>query len=145
MKKTILTLAIALLSLASFAAEVNVNSRVLTSFNIEFKSAKEVKWTAGSNYYKAAFVLNNQHVFAFYNVEGELLGLTRYISSLDLPIALQTSLKKEYAEYWISDLFEVSNASGTSYYMTVEDADRKVVLQSSNGSDWSVYQKTTKA
>ncbi len=145
MKKMILTLAIALSTLCSFAREVEVNSRVLNAFKSEFNSAKEVSWTAGSNYYKVAFVYNEQHVSAFYSKEGELLAMTRYISSLDLPMSLQTSLKKNYSDHWISDLFEVSNNEGTAYYITVEDADSKIVLKSDGTSGWEVFQKTTKA
>jgi hypothetical protein len=145
MKKIIMTLAVALSTLCSFAGEENVNAKVLNAFNSEFASATEIKWTAGKNYYKAAFVFNNQYVFAFYNTEGELLGLTRYISSLDLPLNLQTDLKKGYSNYWISDLFEVSNNEGTGYYITLENADTRIVLKSSGGNDWSVYQKITKA
>ena len=51
--------------------------------------------------------------------KAELMGLTRYISSLDLPISLQAGLKKDYSNYWISDLFEVSNSEGTGYYITL--------------------------
>ena len=145
MKKIIITLAIAISTLSAFASEVNVSSRVLNSFKTEFSAAKDVKWTSGNNFYKASFLFNNQYVFAFYNLDGELLGMTRYISSLDMPISLQTSLKKSYADYWISDLFEVSNHDGTNYYITVENADSKVILKSLDGNDWSVYQKLTKA
>jgi hypothetical protein len=145
MKKIIITLAIALGTLSSFAREVNVSSTVLTAFKSDFISAKEVTWTVSRDYYKATFVFNDQHVFAFYSTEGELLGTTRYISSLDLPVNLQAGLKKGYSNYWISDLFEVSNSEGTGYYITVEDADSKIVLKSTGGDNWRVYQKTTKA
>lgn len=145
MKKIIITLAVALSTLCSFAGEVKVNSRVLDAFKSEFASAKEVTWTAGNNFYKAAFVYNEQYVFAFYSTAGELLGMTRYISSLDLPMSLQNGLKKGYSNYWISDLFEVSNNDGTAYYITLEDADSKIVLKSDGVATWSVYQKTTKS
>lgn len=145
MKKIIMTLAVALSTLCSFAGEENVNAKVLNAFKTEFASASEVKWTAGNNYYKAAFIFNNQYVSAFYNAEGELLGLTRYISSLDLPLNLQTPIRKSYGNYWISDLFEVANGDGTSYYITLENADSKIVLKSAGGNDWTVYQKITKA
>ena len=144
MKKIIVTLAVALSTLCSFAGEVNVNAKVLDAFNSNFATAKEVTWTASRNYYKVTFVFNDQHVFAFYNADGELMGLTRYISSLDLPISLQVSLKKDYSNYWISDLFEVSNSEGTSYYITIENADAKVVLKSAGSEDWKTYQKKTK-
>lgn len=145
MKKIIMTLAIALGTLSSFAGKEVVSSRVLNSFNNDFADAKEVSWTIGKSYYKASFVFNNQHVHAFYHTDGELMGMTRYISSLDLPINLQVDLKKEYNSYWISDLFEVSNNEGTSYYITLEDADSKIVLKSTSGDDWTVYHKSTKA
>jgi hypothetical protein len=146
MKKIIVTLAIAISTLGAFAGEVKVSSRVLDAFQSEFKTATEVNWTEGSNFYKATFVFNGQHVSAFYNTDGELMGTTRYISSLDLPINLQASLKRGYSNYWIADLFEVSNSEGTSYYITMENADSKIVLKSASGdSSWKAYKKITKA
>jgi len=145
MKKMILTLAVALSTLCSFAGEENVSARVLDAFNVQFNTATNVKWTTGSNFYKAAFEFNGQHVFAFYTTEGELMGLTRYISSVDLPVALQSELKKDYSSYWIADLFEVSNAEGTNYYITIENADTRLVLKSGSSNDWSVYQKLSKS
>jgi len=145
MKSLIITLAIALSSLSSNAGEVNVSAKVLDAFNTQFNTAKEVTWTSGSNFYKAAFLFNGQHVFAFYNLDGELLGLTRYLSSLDLPMALQADLKKDYANFWIADLFEVSNDEGTHYYITVENANETRILKSDSNNDWKVYQKLTKS
>lgn len=138
-------LAVLISTTSAFASEENVATKVLNAFKTEFNTAKEVEWTVGSNYYKAAFVYNEKHVFAYYNEEGELLGLTRYLSSDDLPLNLQNNLKKSYSKYWISDLFEVAKSDGTAYYITLEDADTKIVLKASAESDWSVYQKTRKA
>lgn len=145
MKKIILTLAIALSSFFAFANETTVNTAVLNAFNSEFATAKEVKWTSGANFYKASFIYNEQNVTAFYSFQGEMLGLARNISSLDLPMSLQTSLKNEYGGRWITELFELSTEEGTSYYITLEQADSKIVLKSENGSQWSVYKKSTKA
>lgn len=145
MKKIIMILAVLISTTSAFAGEENVATKVLNAFKTEFNTAKEVEWTVGSNYYKAAFVYNEKHVFAYYNGEGELLGLTRYLSSDDLPLNLQNNLKKSYSKYWISDLFEVAKSDGTAYYITLEDADSKIVLKASAESDWSVYQKTRKA
>jgi hypothetical protein len=146
MKKILVTLAVTIITLSSFAGEVKVSSKVLDAFQTEFAAATDVTWSEGNNFYKAAFLFNGQHVSAFYNMEGELIGTTRYISSLDLPIGLQANLKKSYANYWISDLFEVSNSEGISYYITVENADNKIVLKSAIGdANWKVYKKSTKA
>jgi hypothetical protein len=157
MKKMMLTLAIVISSLGaavagnSFAKPASteggeeVNAKVLGAFKNEFKSAKDITWTIGSNYYQASFLYNDQHVAAYYSTEGELMGLTRYISPADLPLALQSDLKKNYSEYWISDLFEVANEEGTTYYITVEDADTKKVLKAKDGKNWNEYKKVKKS
>ena len=143
MKKMILTLAIAISSFTVFAGEVNVSKKVLDAFKTEFTTVKEVAWTAGSDYYKASFIYNDKHVFAYYNMDGDLLGLTRYISPVDLPLNLQMGLKKKSDGYWISDLFEVAKNATTSYYITLENADTKTVLVSTGGSNWEEF-KTVK-
>jgi Protein of unknown function (DUF2874). len=144
MKKMIMTLAIAVSTLTAFAGEETVTPQVLNAFKNEFSTAKEVAWTVSSGYYKAAFTYNDKHVFAYYSTEGELLALTRYLSPDDLPLALLNTLKKNYSEYWISDLFEVAKNDGTNYYVTLEDADTKIVLKAS-GNTWVTHQKTKKA
>ena len=136
-------LAVAISSFTAFASDENVSSNVLSSFNKEFAGAKDVQWTTTNRYYKASFVFNDQFVSAFYQLDGELIATSRNISSLELPINLQTSLKKNYNSYWISDLFEISNNEGTSYYITLDKADSKVVLKSS-GNKWDVFKKATK-
>ncbi|MBS1573766.1 MAG: hypothetical protein JST09_00565 [Bacteroidetes bacterium] len=144
MKKMIIAAAM-LVTISTFAnEEKNVNPKALNSFRTEFSTAREVEWTTTSDYYRAAFDMNGQKVFAYYNTEGELMGLTRNISSTQLPLHLQSNLKKSYEGYWISDLFEVSNNNGTSYYVTLEDGEKKIVLKSASGSDWSTYKKDRK-
>ena len=140
----LLTLAIAVSALSAFAGEEKVTSTVLNAFNNEFTTAKEVEWTAGNNYFKATFKYNNMYVFAFYSTEGELLGLTHYLSPVDLPMSLQNNIQKEYKDYWISDLFEMVKDGTTSYYITLEKADKTIILHSSGGNEWSLVKKIKK-
>jgi hypothetical protein len=145
MKKFLLILAILVSTASAFASDKIVDPKVLESFNSEFSAAKEVNWSRGENFFKAEFLFNGQHVSAFYNPDGELLGLTRYISSTDLPLNLQTALKKTYSDFWISDLFEVTKSDSTGYYITLENADTMIILKASIENDWSVYKKVKKA
>jgi len=156
MKKMILTLAIAISSFTAFASnafsnpmvtegEENVSKNVLDAFKTEFTTAKEVAWISGSDFYKASFIYNGEYVFAYYNPNGDLLGLTRYISPVDLPLNLQISLKKNGNGFWISDLFEAAKNATTSYYITLENADTKKVLRSTDGSDWEVFKTVKKS
>lgn len=140
-----LTLALSLISLSSFANDENISPAAIASFNNAFRSATEVNWSVNDNYFKADFALNGQYVSAFYNEEGKMIAMTRNISSLQLPIALQASLKNKYESYWISGLVEMATDEGTSYYITLENADTKLVLKSGVNSDWSNYKKQRKS
>ncbi|HWJ30520.1 MAG TPA: hypothetical protein VNS32_28565 [Flavisolibacter sp.] len=139
-----LTIALSLISLSSFANGEEVSPRAIKSFNSSFKTATEVKWTIADNYFKAEFALNGQYVSAYYDAEGNMKALTRNISSLQLPIALQADLKKNYDCYWISDVLEIANEEGTSYYITLETADTQLVLKS-NSDSWSSFKKQRKS
>jgi hypothetical protein len=145
MKKMILMMAVAISSIASLAAETEeVNPRVLMAFKNEFTQAKNVEWLAGINYYRAAFLFNDKYVFAFYSTEGELMGITSYISPDDLPVSLQVSLKRDFEGYWVSDLFEMSKNDDTSYFITIENAEAKMILKSSGGK-WEKHKTEKKA
>ena len=74
-------------------------------------------------------------LFAYFNKNGELIAVTRFISPNQLPLELLTSLKKSNSDYWVSDLFEIQTETGTSYFATVENADQIVVLKS-EGIKW---------
>jgi len=145
MKKMMMTLAIALTTVCTFASEEKVAPKVLEAFNTEFSTAKDVEWSIGEDQYTATFNYNGAYVFAYYNEEGDLLGLTRNLTPNALSMTLQNSLKKNYSDFWVSDLFEVAKNGGTDYYITLENADKKIVLHAAGGKDWEVYKKVKKA
>lgn len=139
---------IALTIISSFFAKnsnaTNVSPDAIKHFENTFTNVKNVIWSVGTNLYKVQFSMNEQTVTAFYDEQGELMGVSRNITSLQLPLMLQTEIKNEYSKYWISDLFEMSKEEGTDYYITLEDADSKIVLKSLNNSSWKTYQKVRK-
>lgn len=140
----IFTLSFSLLSLNSFAEDGKVSKPVLESFNNAFKNATEVNWTTTDNYYKVSFSLNEQYITAYYNAEGQMIALTRNISSTQLPFALQLALKKNFDAFWISDMFEMSDENGISYFTTVENGNSRVILKATAEADWSVYKRSSK-
>ena len=145
MKKILFVLGLlAVMGVSNAYPSEKVSPKVLASFKSEFSSAKNVEWETGNNYFRAAFSMNEQKVFAYYSVEGELISIARYISTLQLPINLFSNLKNDYSKYWISDLFEVSNSEGLHYYVTLETADTKLMMRSTNGGIWNTYSKNKK-
>ena len=145
MKKIVFMLGLVLtMGICSAYPSERVSQKVLASFKTEFVNAQDVAWETGNNYFRAAFTMNEQRIFAYYNVDGQLLSIARYISSIQLPVNLFADLKNDYSKYWISDLFEVSNSEGLHYYVTLETADSKWVMHSGNGGSWSTYSKNKK-
>lgn len=146
MKKLVLMLAVITSTfLCAAAREVNVSEKVKKSFTAEFAAAQDVVWTTTSNYYRASFLYNGSYVNAYYSIDEDLVAVTRNISPADLPVSLQAAVKKNYSTYWVSDLFEISNAEGTSYYITLENAETTTILKSIAGGAWTNYKKIHKS
>jgi uncharacterized protein YxeA len=144
MKKIMMMLVLLTLAASLAFGGETVNKAALNAFQSEFVGATDVTWTASRYYYEARFTLNDQKLVAFYNNDGDLLAVTHFISSLQLPRYLKRTLKRSLDNYWITDLFEIRSDDATSYYVTLENADAKIVLRSIDGSNWSFYVKTDK-
>lgn len=139
-----LTLFCSVLTVSSFAKDEKVTPVVLHTFETSFRSAQNVQWSKANSLYMATFTLEKQRVMAFFSPEGTLVATGRYLSVTQLPITLQNSLKQDYQDQTIVDLFEVSNEDGTNYYVNLESADKLLTLKSSIGSSWTVFKKSKK-
>ena len=149
MKKRILLLSIALISFTafSFAADVpaSISKNIVSSFNKQFSNARDIQCENQPNFVRAQFTINDMVLYAYFNKTGDLIAVTRFISSNQLPLILLSSLKNQYtAGFWISDLFEIESEAGTSYYATLQSADQTIILKSDGISGWTVFQKEKK-
>jgi hypothetical protein len=148
MKKILFSIAtVLMMGVSAFAANNNdgdANQLAVRSFKKDFAAAKNIVWEQKEGYTKATFSLNGQILFAYYNNNGDLQAIVRNITSDQLPINLLASLKGEYNDCWITDLFEMSSGDETSYYVTLETSEKKIVLRSSAGA-WEVYSKERKS
>lgn len=157
MKKNLLILSLVLVGItgSSFAASpltgtspatVNpaINRFVLVSFNHQFASARDAKWESNKNFFKVSFQMDNEILFAYYSLEGDLLAISRYISPDQLPVQLLISLKKDYSGYWITDLFEIHINEDSSYYITLENESQRKVLKSVDSSSWNTFKTENK-
>jgi hypothetical protein len=147
MKKVILSLAtVLMIGISAFASKNDeVNQLAVNNFHKEFINAQNIVWEQKQDYLKVTFSINEQVLFAYYNNNGDLQAIVRNIVSTQLPINLLTDLKKDYSGFWISDLFEIASDDQTSYYVTLENADKKIVLRSNGTESWDVYAKTKKS
>jgi len=148
MNKIILSIAtVLMMGLSAFAAkndETDVNQLAVRSFHKDFVNAKNIRWEQKTGYVKVEFTINDQVLYAYYNNDGQMTAIVRNIVSDQLPISLLTSLKRDYTGFWISDLFEIAANDQTTYYVTLENADKKIVLRSNGIDTWEVYSKSRK-
>jgi hypothetical protein len=148
MKKIILSLAtVMMMGISAFASGKDgiVSQQTREAFKKDFSTARGISWEQRDNFIKATFSLNGQVLYAYYNTNGDLQAVVRNIISDQLPLNLLTSLRKDYADFWITDLFEISADGQTMYYVTMENSDKKIVLKSEDLSSWETYRKERKA
>jgi hypothetical protein len=147
MKKKILTWAMLLMTVSSFSFANkgdDLNIKIATSFKKDFAGAREIKWETGKTFVKLTFILNEQIMFAYYTENGDFMAVSRNILSNHLPLSLLIKLKRDYADYWITDLFEIDSDNEISYYITLENSGLKLTLKSNSSQGWEAYKKETK-
>jgi hypothetical protein len=121
-----------------------INKKVIESFNDRFAGAVNVSWTEESDLEIATFRFEGLAFFAYFDKQGEWVATARNILSNQLPIPLLLHLKRDYHDFWISALVEVDSQSGISYFVTLENASKTLLLNSTDYADWTVSRKDKK-
>jgi hypothetical protein len=141
MKQTIITIAFFLafgLTTAFANDGTPLSPKISNAFNKEFANAQNINWQKKDAYIIANFTLNNQVLYAYYLQNGQLDIIVHNILSDNLPVLLLAQLKNNYTGYWISELYEAVNNGHSSYYITLENADQKIMLKSEFAKEWDI-------
>jgi len=148
MKKKIVTMAAAftLITTVIFANTPGnpIPATVESAFSQNFHHIRQVSWEAFGNYYKATFTQKDKTLYVFYSENAELMGMARNVLSDRLPNSLQSELKSRFQAYWITDLAQYKVADKDGFLVTIENADRKIVLKSEDNQHWQIYSKENK-
>ena len=115
-----------------------------TSFKSDFKNATDVSWTAGADYAKANFILNNVRMEAFYNQNGELIGTSKGITPDQLPVSAKRNFAKKFGSYNVKEAIRFEGADDAAYYISAENDKEAVVVKISDNSSLSVIKKSQK-
>ena len=130
--------------MSSFATPTDKSDLIKASFQKDFQKAEIIGLETTNSYNKLTFKMNDMVLYAFYSDNGDLLAVTRNIRSTQLPIQLLLDLKRDYPNYWITDLFEFNGDGINSYYVTLENADTAVTLRANGSENWQFYSKRSK-
>jgi len=156
MKKIFLTIAtIGLLGTSVYAADggkkalktPEVTYSVKNEFDSTFSEAKEVSWTITNNVQKASFLLKDVKMTAFYNLQGEYLGVTQDVTYSDLDAKAQKQITAKYADYKVGEVIKLTtadndtNSDQTVYFVDLAGKTDELLVRVNNASDVYYFQK----
>ncbi|MEO8174087.1 MAG: hypothetical protein ABI581_13425 [Sediminibacterium sp.] len=124
---------------SAFAADVKVNNKIQTNFEVLFNGASNVSWGAKDHFVKATFTLAEETIEAFFGTDGDLIGTSRKVDMKRLPVSAVQKIKKEYASYKVTDTIEFERAGERSYYVSLENGNKKQILEVSLYGSVSVF------
>jgi hypothetical protein len=134
----LLTIAVAV---SSFAAGNEVSYTARNNFSSQFKRISDVQWTAGENYTKATFVLNNVRTEALYDEAGEFIGTNQAIVLEELPVNAKRTFAKKYSGYTVKEAVRFEGSKESAYYIAAENEKGSVVLKVEDNGNMSVEKK----
>ncbi len=144
MKKIFLTLATAgILTTSAFAkidggkkAEtVTVSFSVQAEFDGQFGDATNVVWAITPNCQKATFVENGTKKTAFYNLQGEYLGVTENVDYTAIAAHAQKEIAAKYNGYKVSEIIKLTtndtnvNFDQVVYFVDLKNDTNEVLLR----------------
>jgi len=143
MKKLFITAAIAtMFSVTAFAdggkkaavktSEKSVSYAALNQFKTDFRSADDVVWTVTSNCQKVSFTANNTDYTAFYDFNGEYLGLTQNVAYTTIAPSVRKKIADTYKGYVVSEVIKYETQGADEpvvYFVDVKSAASEVVLK----------------
>ncbi|HEY4968172.1 MAG TPA: hypothetical protein VII28_17320 [Puia sp.] len=146
-KILILTTSLVLILSASYArSSANPVPKYLsTAFANDFSRARDIQWESYNGYYKVSFEDMGKAAYAYYTKAGEFMGFAVHLSADKLPVALRTMINEQYPGYWITELYQFTIDTTAGFFVTLENADRKIMLKAEAGETWSLFAQEKKA
>lgn len=124
-----------------------VSRHLQAALEKEFAGAKYVVWESLKRHqlYHAKFIYNNEQVNAFFEQDGNLLAIGRYIATSSLPLTITKGLSGHYPGFQVKDAIEYIKAGETSYVVTLENEKTRMVVEGYTSGNLYVFKKEKKA
>ncbi len=149
MKKlqTVFAATLLLFATSAFATSgpEKVSPKVKAEFEKCFTRALNVSWEKSNNIYFANFELDAKEVSAAYDETGELLGVSRIITTAQLPLNISLAITNKYEGYTVAKTAtEITFEGQTCYYVGVENNKQALKLKCAATGEVSVDKKNKK-
>jgi hypothetical protein len=133
MKKIFLTIATAGLLVTSAYADggkktdktTTVSYTVENQFDSTFGNAKNVVWAVTSNFQKATFTQDDVQMTAFYDLQGNYLGITQDVDYSTLDAKAKATIADKYKGYGVKEVIKFDNTDAQNFEQTTYFVDLK--------------------
>jgi hypothetical protein len=144
--KKVLFAALVLITIgtSAFAGTKNVSSIAKNSFQTEFSQASNAIWTAGEDYSKVTFTLNDVRMEAFYEANGDMIGTSKAISIDQLPVSAKRTFTKKYGNFEVKEAIRFEGSDDAAYFISAENEKESVVVKIDEFSRISTVKNTKK-
>ncbi|MBO9619690.1 MAG: hypothetical protein J7539_11715 [Niabella sp.] len=134
MKRIVVLLLLSSLGYCALAATPFINDLSLKSFNMLFKDAHNVVWSASKDFSDVCFLEDNILMKARFDNAGNLIQTIRYYKEQDLPAFITQQIKKQYKSCEIYGVTELSRKGAVLYTLSLRDEKHlHVVVTDANG------------
>ena len=132
MKKFFITLAMAVAVVTvSFASDgVKIGRKIQSAFQKEFSEAFNPTWeSVGSGIFHVTFTQNSEVMDAYYNEEGQLVSLSRFVSREQLPMLVNKAIDEKLKTADLTQIRELVSENETSYLVTAKKDNNTVIAR----------------
>jgi len=136
------TLLMSLTTTLTMADEPKVSAIVQESFQKDYPNAEYVRWSKNGDYYVANFNNDMQRISVYYDENGKIYSITRFIKAESVPL---NALKAVEEKYDVTDadvsVMEVSKESRTYYLMSFTKENKYYIIESDASGNLKLVKK----
>lgn len=119
-----------------------INYELLRHFNEDFRNATNINWSINADFAKVEFLVDDEKVEAFYDLNGLLVGTSRYISVDQVPKEARRIFATRFPQYAISEVIRYEGAEDVAYYISTSDNKEKVVFKLVGSKDINIFSRS---
>jgi len=124
------------------ADDVKISQAVKNALEKEFPGAQYVQWEKSGDLYRAIFNYEGQRLSSYFEDNGELFSVTRYVIFSSLPINVIKSVTQQYPGAVIDEaILEVAKSEGTSYLMTIKIKKGTYIIEADPTGNITIVKK----
>ncbi len=126
----------------AMADDIKISQAIKNSFEKEFPRAEYVRWEKSGDLYRAIFNYEGQRLSSYFEDNGDLYSVTRYVIFNSLPINVIRNINQQFPDAVIDEaILEVAKSDGTSYLMTIKSKKGTFIIEADPAGSVNIVKK----